>query len=215
MVSTKPKGRAPGDVSDTQLDALADVAETFSFGQLVVTHGQNVVLPNVRQRDLPALHAKLAQWDLATPNAGHITDSICCPGLDFCNLANARSIPVALEIAERFDAIDYVEDLGELSVKISGCINACGHHHVGNIGILGIDKLGVEAYQLMLGGSPGNDASLGQIIGPAFSSEEIVDAVQTVVDTYLEHRTSPEERFVDTYRRLGKAPFKQALYGAA
>ena len=122
---------------------------------------------------------------------------------------------MALEIAERFDAIDYLEDVGELSVKISGCINACGHHHVGNIGILGIDKLGVEAYQLMLGGSPGNDASLGEIIGPAFSSEEIVDAVQTVVNAYLEHRTSPEERFLDTYRRLGKAPFKQALYGAA
>ncbi len=213
MVSLKPVGRPPGDVSDTQLDAIADIADTFSDGRVVVTHGQNLVLPEVRQKDITALHAKLVEWDLATPNIGQLTDSICCPGLDFCNLANARSIPVALEIAERFDRVDYLEDLGEVSLKISGCINACGHHHVGNIGILGIDKLGVEAYQLLLGGSPSDDASIGQIIGPAFGAGEIVDAVQTVLDVYLKQRTSTDERFVDTYRRIGKAPFKEALYG--
>lgn len=213
MVSLKPKGRPPGDVSDTQLDAIADLADAYGGGHVVVTHGQNLVLPDVKQADVAALHAKLVEWDLGTANIGQLTDSICCPGLDFCNLANARSIPVALEVAERFDQVDYLEDLGELSLKISGCINACGHHHVGNIGILGIDKLGVEAYQLLLGGSPSDDASIGQIIGPAFSSEQIVDAVQTVLEVYLAQRHGRDERFIDTYRRIGKAPFKEALYG--
>lgn len=213
IVSLKPVGRPPGDVSDTQLDAIADIADTYSNGRVVVTHGQNLVLPEVRQKDLPALHKALGEWDLATPNIGQLTDSICCPGLDFCNLANARSIPVAMEIAERFDRVDFLEDLGEISLKISGCINACGHHHVGNIGILGIDKLGVEAYQLLLGGSPGNDASIGEIIGRAFDASEIVNAVQTVLDVYLAQRSSADERFVDTYRRIGKTPFKDALYG--
>lgn len=213
IVSLKPVGRPPGDVSDTQLDAIADIADTYSNGRVVVTHGQNLVLPEVRQKDLAALHKALGEWDLATPNIGQLTDSICCPGLDFCNLANARSIPVAMEIAERFDRVDFLEDLGEISLKISGCINACGHHHVGNIGILGIDKLGVEAYQLLLGGSPGNDASIGEIIGRAFGASEIVNAVQTVLDVYLAQRSSADERFVDTYRRIGKTPFKDALYG--
>ena len=213
MVSLKPTGRPPGDVSDTQLDAIADIADRFSLGEVVVTHGQNLVLPHVRQRDLAQLHDALAQWDLATPNIGKLTDSICCPGLDFCNLANARSIPVAIEIGERFEALDYLEDLGEVSLKISGCINACGHHHVGNIGILGIDKLGTEAYQLLLGGSPSDDAAIGKIVGPAFSGEEIVDAVETVLKVYLSLRTSPDERFLDTYRRVGMPPFKEALYG--
>jgi len=212
MVSLKPKGRPPGDVSDTQLEALADIADTFSQGELVVTHGQNLVLPNVRKQDVAAVHAKLSEWELGTPNIGHLTDSICCPGLDFCNLANARSIPLAMEINERFDAIDYLEDLGPISLKISGCINACGHHHVGDIGILGIDKLGVEAYQLLLGGSPGDDASIGSIVGQAFDADKIVDAVQTVLDVYLANRSSADERFRDTYRRIGKAPFKKALY---
>ena len=214
VISTKPKGRPPGDVSDTQLDALADIADRFGFGHVVVMHDQNVMLPNVRQSDLPALYAELERWDLHTANAGRVTDQICCPGLDFCNLANARSIPVALRIAERFDDKDYLDDLGDLSLKMSGCINACGHHHVGNIGILGIDKAGVEAYQLMLGGAAGDDASLGTIVGRAFSSEEIVDAVATVLDTYASGRESPDETFIDYYRRVGIDPFKDSLYGS-
>ena len=214
VVSTKPKGRPPGDVSDSQLDALADVADRFGFGHVVVMHDQNVMLPNVRQADLPALYAELETWDLHTANAGRVTDQICCPGLDFCNLANARSIPVALQIAERFDDLDYLDDLGDVTIKMSGCINACGHHHVGNIGILGIDKAGVEAYQLMLGGSPGDDASLGKIVGRAFASDEVVDAVATVLDTYANGRESADETFLDYYRRVGIRPFKDSLYGS-
>jgi len=214
VISTKPKGRPPGDVSDSQLDALADLADRFGFGHAVVMHDQNVMLPNVRQSDLPALYTELERWELHTANAGRVTDQICCPGLDFCNLANARSIPIALRIAERFDDLDYLDDLGDLSLKMSGCINACGHHHVGNIGILGIDKAGVEAYQLMLGGDPGNDASLGTVVGRAFSSEEIVDAVATVLDTYASGRESAEETFIDYFRRVGLDPFKDSLYGS-
>jgi sulfite reductase (NADPH) hemoprotein beta-component len=213
VISLKPKGRPPGDVSDTQLEAIADISERFSLGEVVVTHEQNLVLPHVRQRDLEALHRELSRWDLATANAGKLTDQICCPGLDFCALANARSIPVAMEIAERFDDLDYVDDLGDISIKASGCINACGHHHVGNIGILGIDKAGVEAYQIMLGGSAGDDASLGKIIGPAFSREQVVDAIGTILEAYLAQRSVPEELFIDCYRRVGPAPFKEALYG--
>ena len=213
MVSTKIVGRPPGDISDTQMDALADLADRFSLGEVVVTHTQNACLPHVRQKDVPELYAALREWDLATPNIGQLTDSICCPGLDYCNLANARSIPVALEVTERFDNLDFLEDLGEVSLKMSGCINACGHHHVGNIGILGIDKFGEEAYQLTLGGCESDDASIGKIVGPSFSREQIVDAVDTVLKTYLELRESPEERFLDCYRRLGVTPFKEALYG--
>ncbi len=213
VISTKPKGRPPGDVSDTQLDALADLADRFSMGEVVVMHDQNVMMPSVKQADLAALYAELEAWELHTANAGRVTDQICCPGLDFCNLANARSIPIALEIADRFDDLDYLDDLGDVTVKMSGCINACGHHHVGNIGILGIDKAGVEAYQLMLGGSPGDDASLGKIVGRAFSSEEIVDAVGTVLDTYVKQRESAEEDFLTYYRRVGMGPFKESLYG--
>jgi sulfite reductase (NADPH) hemoprotein beta-component len=176
-------------------------------------HDQNVMMPNVKQADLKAVYAVLKEWDLHTANAGRVTDQICCPGLDFCNLANARSIPIALRIAERFDDLDYLDDLGDVSLKMSGCINACGHHHVGNIGILGIDKAGVEAYQLMLGGDPGDDASLGKIVGRAFSSDEIVDAVSTVLDTYATQRESADETFLDFYRRAGLDPFKESLYG--
>lgn len=213
VISTKPKDRAPGDVSDSQLEALADLADRFGLGHVVVMHDQNVMMPNVKQADLKAVYAVLKEWDLHTANAGRVTDQICCPGLDFCNLANARSIPVALRIAERFDDQDYLDDLGDVSLKMSGCINACGHHHVGNIGILGIDKAGVEAYQLMLGGDPGDDASLGKIVGRAFSSEEIVDAVSTVLDTYATQRESADETFLDFYRRAGLDPFKESLYG--
>jgi len=214
VVSTKPQGRPPGDVSDTQLDALADLADRFGLGHVVVMHDQNVMMPNVKQADLQALYAELKTWDLHTANAGRVTDQICCPGLDFCNLANARSIPVALRIADRFDDLDYLDDLGDVTIKMSGCINACGHHHVGNIGILGIDKAGVEAYQLMIGGDPGEQASLGKIVGRAFSSDEIVDAVATVLDTYSTLRESADETFLDFYRRVGLDPFKDSLYGS-
>jgi sulfite reductase (NADPH) hemoprotein beta-component len=213
VVSLKAPGRPPGDASDTQMDALADLADELSFGRIVVTHTQNLVLPDVEQARLEQLYARLAEHELATANAGTLTDSICCPGLDFCNLANARSIPVAIELGERFEALDYLSDLGELSLKISGCINACGHHHVGNIGILGIDKIDEEAYQLMLGGAPGNDASIGKIVGRAFSRDQIVGAVQTVLEVYLAGREGTDERFIDYYRRVGMAPFKEALYG--
>ncbi|MEM9454237.1 MAG: nitrite/sulfite reductase [Myxococcota bacterium] len=213
MVSLKAPGRPPGDASDTQMDVLAQLAEEFSFGQIVVTHGQNLVFPDVEQARLEQLRDRLEEHELATPNAGTLTDSICCPGLDFCNLANARSIPLAIELGERFDKLDYLSDLGEMSLKISGCINACGHHHVGNIGILGIDKIDQEAYQLLLGGSPSDDASIGKIVGRAFTREQVVDAVQTVLEVYLKGREGAEERFIDYYRRVGPKPFKEALYG--
>jgi len=213
VIALKEKGTPPGDVSDFQMDRLADVADRFSFGELRVTHRQNLVLADVPIAKLPELHAALAEHGLAASNAGQLTDMICCPGLDFCGLANARSIAVAEEIQQRFDNADYLNDLGDLSVKMSGCINACGHHHVGNIGILGIDKRGVEFYQLMLGGSHGNDASLAKITGPALPIDEIVDAVQAVLTVYLERRASAEESFLEAYRRLGMEPFKEAIYG--
>ena len=214
VISVKKAGIPPGDVTDTQLDAIADVAERYSFGQVVVTHTQNLVLPDVKTADLPRLHAELTALDLGDASAGKITDVITCPGLDYCDLANARSIPLSLDIAERFDRLDYLEDVGDVSIKISGCINACGHHHVGNIGILGIDKRGEEFYQLMLGGSPGNDAAVGKILGRALAQDEIVDAVEKVLDRYLVIRESADERFLDTLRRVGLDPFKVAVYGA-
>jgi sulfite reductase (NADPH) hemoprotein beta-component len=214
IVSVKVPGTPPGDVTDTQLDSIADVAERYSFGRIVITHTQNFVLPDVKTSDLPRLHAELVALDLGKSNVNKLTDVITCPGLDFCDLANARSIPLSLEIAERFDRIDYLNDVGDISIKMSGCINACGHHHVGNIGILGIDKRGEEWYQLLLGGSPGNDASIGTILGAALASHEIIDAVERVIERYLEIRESREERFIDTVRRAGMEPFKHAVYGA-
>jgi sulfite reductase (NADPH) hemoprotein beta-component len=215
VISVKVPGVPPGDVTDTQLDAIARVADRYSFGEVVVTHTQNLVLPNVKTSELKQLHAELVALDLGKANANKLTDVITCPGLDYCDLANARSIPLSLEIAERFDRIDYLNDLGEVSIKISGCINACGHHHVGNIGILGIDKRGEEYYQLMLGGSPGNDASIGKILGAALAQDQIIDAVEKVLARYLEIRESTEERFVQTVRRVGLDPFKLAVYGSA
>lgn len=212
VLSVKDKDIPPGDLSDTQLDRIAQVSDSFSFGEVVVTHTQNMVLPNVRSKDLPELYQVLSELELATPNVGRLTDSICCPGLDFCNLANARSIPIAMAINQRFDDIDFLDDVGPLSLKMSGCINACGHHHIGNIGILGIDKKGQEAYQLMLGGHDSDDASLGKTLGPAFDEHTIVDAVETVVKTYLKIRTNEDETFLQCYRRLGAAPFKEAVY---
>jgi sulfite reductase (NADPH) hemoprotein beta-component len=214
-VSLKPIGGTPGDATADQMDLVADLAERYSHGEIRVSHEQNLILPHVALDDLPVLHAALRDSGLATANAGLVTDIIACPGLDYCALANARSIPVAQRISERFGDGDRQRDVGELKIKISGCINACGHHHVGHIGILGVEKKGEEFYQITLGGSGDEQASIGEILGPGFSSDGIVDAVETVVDTYLKVRSGPEETFLAAYRRLGKAPFKEALYGAA
>lgn len=212
VISLKAKGVPPGDVSDTQMDAIADLADKYSFGRMVVTHTQNIVFPDVQAQQLRELHAALTTLDLATANFELVTDSICCPGLDFCALANARSIPLALELRERFDAFDYAQDIGQCSVKISGCINACGHHHVGNIGLLGIDKHGHEAYQIMLGGCESDQASLGKIIGPALPPEHVVDAVEAILKRYVETRKGPDETFLQCFRRVGMEPFKEAAY---
>jgi len=210
-ISLKPIGGVPGDCSAVQLDALADLMDRFGMGEIRVSHEQNLVLPHVKKKDLPAIFARLKELGLATANAGLITDIICCPGLDYCDLANARSIPVAQEIAKRFENLDRQHEIGELKIKISGCINACGHHHAGHIGILGVDKKGVEFYQLQLGGSAAEDASIGDIMGPGFGEHEIADAVERVVEAYLKLRT-PGERFLDTYRRVGMEPFRNVAY---
>ena len=210
-ISLKTIGQVPGDASADQMDALADLMDEFAIPEIRVSHEQNLVLPHVRQKDLPVLFARLQELDLAAPNAGLITDIIACPGLDYCDLANARSIPVAQDIAKRFADLKRQQDIGELKIKISGCINACGHHHAGHIGILGVDKKGVEFYQLLLGGSGAEDASIGQILGPGFATHEIADAVERVVGLYLKER-APGERFLDTYRRLGMEPFKNIAY---
>jgi sulfite reductase (NADPH) hemoprotein beta-component len=210
-ISLKAIGQTPGDISADQMDAVADLMDEFSLGEVRVSHEQNLVLPHVRQRDLPAIFKRLQAIDLATPNAGLITDIIACPGLDYCDLANARSIPIAQTIAKRFADLDRQHRIGELKIKISGCINACGHHHAGHIGILGVDKKGVEFYQLLLGGSGAEDASVGQILGPGFGEHEIADAVERVVNYYVKVRRDGE-RFLDTYRRLGMEPFKNIAY---
>ena len=211
-ISLKPIGGVPGDATDAQMDALADLMDAFGIEEIRVSHEQNLVLPHVRKVDLPAIHARLAALDLATPNAGLITDIIACPGLDYCDLANARSIPLAQELSKKFADLSRQHDIGELKIKISGCINACGHHHAGHIGILGVDKKGVEFYQLQLGGSGAEDASIGDIMGPGFGEHEIADAVERVVDLYLKERQGGE-RFLDTYRRIGMEPFKNVAYG--
>ncbi|HKY17372.1 MAG TPA: nitrite/sulfite reductase [Rhizomicrobium sp.] len=210
-ITLKTPGQVPGDATAEQMDAIADLMDQYSLGEVRVTHEQNLVLPHVRKQDLPAIYAKLKQLDFASPNAGLITDIIACPGLDYCDLANARSIPIAQRIAKKFENLDRQHEIGELKIKISGCINACGHHHAGHIGILGVDKKGVEFYQLVLGGSGAEDASIGEIMGPGFGEHEIADAVERVVNVYLKTR-QPGERFLDTYRRLGMAPFKNAAY---
>lgn len=212
-ISLKPKGGIPGDASSAQMALIADLADRYSFGEIRVTHSQNLVLAHVRKADLHALWSALSEADLATPNLDLVTDIIACPGLDYCTLANARSIPVAQKIAARFEDLDRQRDIGEMKIKVSGCINACGHHHAGHIGILGVDKKGEEAYQLSLGGSGAEDASLAKILGPGFSEAGVVDAVEKVIEKYREVRSGPQERFLDTYRRLGDAPFKEAVYG--
>ncbi len=211
-ISLKPVGGIPGDASAEQIELMADLAERYGYDELRVTHAQNIVLPHVRKRDLHTLWQALDGAGLATANLDLISDIIACPGLDYCSLANARSIPVAQKIAERFASLERQRDVGELKLKISGCINACGHHHAGHIGILGVDRKGEENYQLSFGGSGAEDASLAKIIGPGFSEDGVVDAVEKAVETYRGLRTEGE-RFLDTYRRVGLAPFKEAIYG--
>ena len=211
-ISLKPKGGIPGDASSAQIDLMADLAEKYSFDELRVTHSQNIVFPHVKKSDLYALWQKLDEADLAPANLDLITDSIACPGLDYCSLANARSIPLAQKISERFADLGRQRELGELKLKISGCINACGHHHAGHIGILGVDRKGTENYQLLLGGSGAEDTSLAKITGPGFNEDGVIDAIETVTDVYLEEREDGE-RFIDTYRRVGMERFKEAIYG--
>ena len=212
VISLKPVGGIPGDASAAQMHLMAELAKEYSFDELRVMHTQNIVLPHVKIADLHALWTRLDADGLGAPNLDTIEDIIACPGLDYCSLANARSIPVAQKISERFAANGKTEALGELKLKISGCINACGHHHAGHIGILGVDRKGIENYQLLLGGSEAQDCSLGKITGPGFSEDGIVDAVETAADVYLRERAEGE-RFLDTYRRIGIEPFKEALYG--
>jgi sulfite reductase (NADPH) hemoprotein beta-component len=214
-ISLKPIGGTPGDATADQMDLIADLAERYSQDEVRVSHEQNLILPHVALDDLPALFDVLDANGLGTANAGLVTDIIACPGLDYCALANARSIPVAQRISERLGDHHRQKEIGDLKIKISGCINACGHHHVGHIGILGVEKKGEEFYQLTLGGSADENPSIGEIVGPGFSYDEVVDAVETVVDTYLKHRQGPDENFLAAYRRLGKEPFKEALYGGS
>lgn len=212
-ISLKPEGGVPGDITAEQMEVVAGLAERYSFSEVRATHEQNLVLPYVRKLDLMTIWQELQQAGLATANIGLISDMICCPGLDYCNLANARSIPVAQEISERFADLSRQRDIGPLKIKMSGCINACGHHHVGHIGILGVDKKGQEYYQITLGGSAENETTLGNIIGPAFNADEVGDAMETIVETYLKIREEGES-FLETYRRVGQQPFKETLYAA-
>jgi sulfite reductase (NADPH) hemoprotein beta-component len=212
-VSLKKPGVAPGDATDVQMDLIADLADRFSFGEVRVTHTQNLLLADVEQSRTYELWQSLERAGLATPNIGTLTDIICCPGLDFCSLANAGSIDVARLINERFDDYDYIYDLGEIDIKMSGCMNACGHHHVGNIGILGVDKGGEEWYQITIGGAAGADASLGTVIGPSVPKAQVAETIERLLEVYVQER-DPEERFLDTVRRLGIKPFKERAYAA-
>jgi len=212
-VSLKKPDVAPGDVTDAQMELIADLSDRYSFGEVRVTHTQNLLLADVEQEKALEVWQALDRAGLATPNIGTLTDMICCPGLDFCSLANAGSIDVAKLINERFDDYDYVYDLGELDLKMSGCMNACGHHHVGNIGILGVDKGGEEWYQITIGGAAGADASLGSVIGPSVAKADVAETIARLLDVYVEQRR-PEERFLDTVRRLGVRPFKERVYAA-
>ena len=213
QISLKAHGETPGDATADQMRVMADIAQEFGHDELRISHEQNVILPHVHKDDLPVIHARLKSHGLATANIGLVSDIIACPGMDYCALATARSIPIAQEIATRFDELKIEHEIGDLKIKISGCINACGHHHVGHIGILGLDRAGVENYQITLGGDHTETAALGDRTGPGFSAEDIVPAIERIVDAYLDHRDSAEETFLQAYRRLGMAPFKTALYG--
>ena len=211
-LSLKKKGLAPGDITDTQMEAVADLADAYSFGEARSTHEQNLVLSDVELGKLPELYDAAKALGLASPTVGLLTDIICCPGGDFCDLANAKSIPIAKAIMERFDDLDYLHDIGELDLNISGCMNACGHHHVGHIGVLGVDKNDEEWYQVTIGGRQGNDTRLGKVIGPSFAAADMPDVVTKLLETYVSLR-EPEERFVDTVVRVGIDPFKTSVYG--
>ncbi len=210
-LSLKTVGVAPGDITAEQFEAVADLAEEFGFGEIRSTHQQNLVLPDIEQRQLYALWQKLVALELASPTVGTLNDIICCPGGDFCSLANAKSIPIAEAIQRRFDDLDYLYDLGDIELNISGCMNACGHHHIGNIGILGVDKKGQEFYQVSLGGSQGLNASLGKILGPSFAQDDVPDVIEKILNCYVELR-QPEEGFIDTFERIGLDPFKERVY---
>ncbi len=211
LLSLKKTGVPPGDATAEQMDFVADLSERFSFGEVRVTHEQNLVLSDVRQADLPALFKEAKAHGLATPNIGLLTDIICCPGGDFCSLANAKSIPIAAAIAAKFDNLDFQHDIGEIELNISGCINACGHHHVGNIGILGVDKDGAEWYQVSLGGAQGNHSAIGKIIGPSFSAHQMPTVIERLLQVYVRDRFE-NEPFIETVQRLGVAPFKEHVY---
>ena len=213
-LSLKKTGVPPGDATSDQMDAIADLADAYSFGEVGVTHEQNLVLRDVRQRDLFAVWSRLRPLGLATPNIGLLTDIVCCPGGDFCSLANAKSIPIADAIARRFDDLDYLHDIGDVDLNMSGCMNACGQHHIGHIGILGVDKNGSEWYQVSIGGAQGNEAALGKVIGPSFAAKDMPDVVARLIDTYIDHRHA-DERFIDTVRRIGTEPFKERVYATA
>jgi sulfite reductase (NADPH) hemoprotein beta-component len=213
-LSLKAAGYVAGDISDLQMEAVADLADQYSFGEIRSTHQQNLVLADVQQDALYEIWEKIAAQGLATPTIGHLTDMICCPGGDYCALANAKSIPVADAIQERFNDLDYIYDLGPLDLNISGCMNACGHHHIGQIGILGVDKKGAEFYQVSLGGNQGKDAAIGKILGPSFRQQDMPDVIEKILDTYLSLRTEGED-FLGTYRRVGLDPFKEKVYAKA
>ncbi len=219
-LSLKKTGVPPGDATAEQMDAVADLADAFSSGELRVSHEQNLVFADVRQDRLPELWEKLRATGFATPNIGLLTNIIACPGVDFCSLANAKSIPVAQAIQQRFDDLDYLHDIGEVDLNISGCINSCGHHHVGHLGILVVDKSGEEWYQVTIGGNqgetrPGSAAAIGRVIGPAFSREDVPEVVEKLIDVYLARRDSPHERFVDCVQRIGIEPIRRYVYGNA
>ncbi len=210
-LSLKKHGQAPGDATSEQMHVVADLADAYSFGELRVSHEQNLILADVELADLYDVWEKARQHDLASPNIGLLTDIICCPGGDFCSLANAKSIPIAQAIQAKFDGLDYLHDIGDIELNISGCMNACGHHHVGHIGVLGVDKDNEEWYHVSIGGKQGNDASLGKVIGRAFAAEEMPEVIQRLVEVYIKERTA-EERFIDTVRRIGMEPFKAHVY---
>ena len=213
-LSLKPEGGPPGDATAEQMDAIADLADRFSFGEIRVAHEQNLVLPHVAQRDLAVLWTALDKLGLATPNINLVSDIIACPGLDYCSLANTRSIPVAQELTRRFRNLETQRNIGPLHINISGCINACGHHHVGHIGLLGVEKNGQEFYQITLGGRADEEAALGALLGPAVPYAEVSDVVEDVVAAYVELRERPDEQFVDTVKRVGVEPFKERVYAA-
>ena len=213
-LSTKPTGVPPGDVTDTQMDKVAEWADKYGFGEIRISHDQNFVLPDIPQQHLYELFQEAEEFNLGQANIGTLTDVICCPGGDYCSLANAKSIPVAEEIQDRFDDYDFLHDLGPLDLNISGCMNACGHHHVGHIGILGVDKKGSEFYQISLGGNQGNGASLGAIVGPSVSRHEVADVVEKVLDVFVDRREG-DETFLSVYRRIGIDPFKARIYDDA